>query len=411
VSFRFRRRIRIAPGLHLNVGKRGVSVSAGVRGASITAGRRGVYRNVGIPGTGLSHRQRMDTVATSKNTSRRAGSSAAVSASTTVQYRINVDEKGQLRFFDENEAELDPAMAKTLCRLNREQIRDRLAVACEQLNRALEDIARLHLATPAPTRRPVYDMFAFGENAPSAKAPEKAGIAGFLWPPHKRRVQARNARQRAAHVAAVANWESRRNAHNENEALRKRRFEVEVSDSTDAMADVLSERLEAIAWPRETAIDFDIGSDNSTITIDVDLPAADELPDAEWQVPARQYRLLRKPLSSTRLRQIYRDYVHASAFRILGEIFASLPTVEQALVSGYTQVVNGSTGHIEDQYLYSVTVSRAMWQGINFDDLGQLNPVACLEVFALRRKMTKTGIFKPVTPMTEADFRDCSESI
>jgi hypothetical protein len=60
MAFRFRRSIRLAPGLRLNVGKRGVSVSAGVRGASISVGRRGVYGNVGVPGTGLSLRERID---------------------------------------------------------------------------------------------------------------------------------------------------------------------------------------------------------------------------------------------------------------------------------------------------------------------------------------------------------------
>jgi hypothetical protein len=54
MSFRFRRSFKIAPGLRLNVGKRGVSMSAGVRGAHITVGRLGVTKSFGIPGTGLS---------------------------------------------------------------------------------------------------------------------------------------------------------------------------------------------------------------------------------------------------------------------------------------------------------------------------------------------------------------------
>jgi hypothetical protein len=52
---RFRRRVRIAPGVTLNFGKKGVSTSVGVRGAHMTFGRRGVRSTVGIPGTGLSY--------------------------------------------------------------------------------------------------------------------------------------------------------------------------------------------------------------------------------------------------------------------------------------------------------------------------------------------------------------------
>jgi hypothetical protein len=54
MGFRVRRRIRIGPGVTLNVGKRGVSTSVGVRGAHVTVGRRS-RATVGIPGTGLSY--------------------------------------------------------------------------------------------------------------------------------------------------------------------------------------------------------------------------------------------------------------------------------------------------------------------------------------------------------------------
>ena len=60
MAFRFHRRITLFPGVRLNLGKTGVSVSAGVRGATVTAGKRGVHGNVGLPGTGLSSRQRLD---------------------------------------------------------------------------------------------------------------------------------------------------------------------------------------------------------------------------------------------------------------------------------------------------------------------------------------------------------------
>ncbi|MDE7065630.1 MAG: DUF4236 domain-containing protein [Desulfovibrionaceae bacterium] len=62
MGFRFRRTVKILPGIRLNIGKRGLSTSFGVRGASVTVGRRGVYGNVGIPGSGLSWRSRLDNV-------------------------------------------------------------------------------------------------------------------------------------------------------------------------------------------------------------------------------------------------------------------------------------------------------------------------------------------------------------
>lgn len=53
MGFRFRRRIKIAPGINLS--RSGISTSLGVRGASMTVGKRGTTANVGIPGSGLSY--------------------------------------------------------------------------------------------------------------------------------------------------------------------------------------------------------------------------------------------------------------------------------------------------------------------------------------------------------------------
>ena len=55
MGFRFRKSIKIAPGVRLNVGTGGLSTSVGPRGARVTFGKRGRHTSVGIPGTGLSY--------------------------------------------------------------------------------------------------------------------------------------------------------------------------------------------------------------------------------------------------------------------------------------------------------------------------------------------------------------------
>lgn len=52
-SFRFYRRLKIFPGLSVNLSKSGPSLSVGMRGAHVTFGRNGVRKTVGIPGTGI----------------------------------------------------------------------------------------------------------------------------------------------------------------------------------------------------------------------------------------------------------------------------------------------------------------------------------------------------------------------
>jgi tetratricopeptide (TPR) repeat protein len=53
MSFRFFHRIRIAPGISLNLSKGGLSVSAGPPGAKFTVGTKGTRATLGLPGTGL----------------------------------------------------------------------------------------------------------------------------------------------------------------------------------------------------------------------------------------------------------------------------------------------------------------------------------------------------------------------
>ncbi|HEY2772459.1 MAG TPA: DUF4236 domain-containing protein [Candidatus Binatia bacterium] len=55
--FRFRRSIKLLPGIRLNIGKKSSSVSVGVRGAHVTFGKTGTRTTVGVPGTGLSYTQ------------------------------------------------------------------------------------------------------------------------------------------------------------------------------------------------------------------------------------------------------------------------------------------------------------------------------------------------------------------
>jgi hypothetical protein len=53
MPLRFFRRVRIAPGVTINLSKSGPSVSVGPRGAKVTLGHGRVRRTVGLPGTGL----------------------------------------------------------------------------------------------------------------------------------------------------------------------------------------------------------------------------------------------------------------------------------------------------------------------------------------------------------------------
>jgi tetratricopeptide (TPR) repeat protein len=55
----FRRRIRLAKGIYLNLSKHGIGLSVGTRGLHYSTGPTGEHVSVGIPGTGLYYRRKV----------------------------------------------------------------------------------------------------------------------------------------------------------------------------------------------------------------------------------------------------------------------------------------------------------------------------------------------------------------
>jgi len=61
MSWRFRKTFKVFPGLRLNLSSSGLSATVGASPLSVNFGPKGVFANVGIPGTGFSFRERLDT--------------------------------------------------------------------------------------------------------------------------------------------------------------------------------------------------------------------------------------------------------------------------------------------------------------------------------------------------------------
>lgn len=65
MGLRIRKSIKIAPGIRLNFGKKGISTSIGGRGIGVTFGPTGTTTHIGILGTGVSY---VKKVCVNKNT-------------------------------------------------------------------------------------------------------------------------------------------------------------------------------------------------------------------------------------------------------------------------------------------------------------------------------------------------------
>lgn len=67
MAWNYRKRIKIAPGVHVNLSKGGISTSVGPKGAKVTFGKGGTYLNKSIPGTGLYSREKISGNGTSNS--------------------------------------------------------------------------------------------------------------------------------------------------------------------------------------------------------------------------------------------------------------------------------------------------------------------------------------------------------
>jgi hypothetical protein len=67
MGFRFRKSIKIAPGIKVNLSAGGVSTTIGKRGASVNIGKRGTRGTVGIPGTGISYSEKLSSPASGQD--------------------------------------------------------------------------------------------------------------------------------------------------------------------------------------------------------------------------------------------------------------------------------------------------------------------------------------------------------
>jgi hypothetical protein len=164
------------------------------------------------------------------------------------------------------------------------------------------------------------------------------------------------------------------------------------------MSEVLEEVLANIQWPRETNVSFEFGADPKTVYLDVDLPEIADMPTQEASVAARGLRVNIRERSEARRQREYALHVHGVAFRVVGTTFSALPSVERVVFSGYSQRPERATGKVIDEYLLSTIVERSNWSEIDFNNLGEVDPITAFDRFGTRRQMSKSGLFAPIAP-------------
>lgn len=391
MAIRFRKSLKLAPGARMNLSGSGVSWTLGPRGASVGIGKRGTYLNTGIPGTGLYARQSL--------TGGRSDRATPTRPKVPVALTVSVEEDGTLTFRDSEGQPVSEALIGEAKKQQGDAIKDLIRRACERVNSQATALGELHHDTPSPTATPSYRAAAFDVPKPHAPTLKVPGFFAGLFKKTRSRIDEENERAEMRHEKELAEWGKLKASFETAEGKKQALIEAAVDGQAPAMEEFFGEVLQDVVWPRETAVCFEVLDGGASLLFDLDLPEVEDMPTKTATVPQRGFKLSVKEMSQTAVQKLYAQHIHSIAFRLIGEAFGMLPSVQVVTLSGYSQRTDKATGHVQDEYLLSVSVPRSTWEALNFKALQDLDVVEALGRLGIKRNMSKTGIFKPVQPL------------
>ncbi|HMO18500.1 MAG TPA: DUF4236 domain-containing protein [Oligoflexia bacterium] len=391
MSLRFKKRIKIAPGVSLNVGKKSLSLSAGIKGLGLTSGTSGLHSNVGIPGSGISYRKKISSSnkLSTKSPSKQAGFEAKI--------RLNT-ESGEIFVLDHQDNILPQDISSTITKQNKSKIIKFIESECEKINSIHDQLALFHLRTPDPNSQFIFKKTDFCITRPNPPVYKSYGFLSNIFPWVWQRIKDENESLENDYNANIEEWKNLKKSFEDREAENEKLLSQLNNKNLFEKEKALEFIYSNFEFPRETNIDFDFSEDEKTLYIDVDLPEIEDIPNKKAKVNKKEIQLSLENISDTKFRKTYMSFIHSILFHITGVSFYFLPSLNQIVISGYSQRANPATGKIEDEYLLSSKISRDQWISIDFNNLKTVDPVKSFELFETRREMTKTGIFRGITP-------------
>lgn len=450
MAVRFRKSVKLGPGVRVNFSKSGMSTTIGPRGFTTSIGKNGVYRNVGIPGTGISYRTK---VGDGKSKARKTAGSTARSAASqqpaavrewqayTGQsnpgVELHMDETGAIRFFDGNGSEItDPNLIAIIKRTPQYKAelpalkeRQRAAVASLVEEKEQENATFIKAYTHAPqvlNRRHYelqlqrlapehYEPQPYTVPAPTqadvqVQLSEEAdrNVKGAPWKRKKLKEQYFAERFQDRFNTAVTQWQQQKASFEDAESAKAIKLNAEYQAEYESLRTSYemalagdAEYIEAASeqWigscelPVEIATQFEYRPAEKCLMVDLDLPEIEDLP-TETAVQMANGSLKVKDKTQKALRAEYAECVFGLAVFVAASLFNASPEIETVTVSGYTQRRN-KAGDIVDDYILSIRFIRDAFYNVDYKTM--VPEAFCLS-FENRCNVTTTKVFKTIEP-------------
>ncbi len=188
---------------------------------------------------------------------------------------------------------------------------------------------------------------------------------------------------------AKSDWEDSKN-------LALRLFDKEV----DAYLEVIEE-LNPFSEIVEigSGLDFKIG-ESRIIEASINVHGEDVIPD-ESKSLLKSGKVSYKKMPMGKYYELYQDYICSCVLRVANELFSVLP-VNAVVVTAIDNLLNSSTGHIEEQPILSVAIPRATLERLNLDEI---DPSDSMKNFVHNMNFKKTKGFAAVEALSPDDLQ------
>jgi Protein of unknown function (DUF4236) len=366
MGLRFRKSFKVAPGVRLSVGKKGVGASFGGKGLRYSVHSSGKRRTtVGIPGSGISY-------------SSTSGSSKSYKSSA---YKRQRELERQLK----EQQKLDQLQQARL--------------TVEQYENTIERIQFIHIESDEQVdwndikaSEPPYHK-EYGEMGPKEKSAiqkednYKPGLLTKLF----KKEEKEHAKLRETVFAARKEDENSYQEWEETVHVAKKVMEGDI----DTYFQVIEE-FDPLDDLSEFGSGFEFGSDDPTMMeIEFEVHGESVVPKEQLSL-TKTGKVSMKAMPKGKYYEILQDYVCSCCIRIARDMFALLP-LETVIIHATEDQMNSSTGHNENVTILSVEINRTTLQSLN------MNGIDCsdaMQNFEHQMKFKKTSGFQPVERIT-----------
>lgn len=410
---RFRKSVKICPGVRVNFSKSGVSTSVGGRGGSITVGKKGTYVNYGIPGTGIYNREKISRSAAKGNSNSFNIAQDRLNENMIDEFDINIvyAEDGSISFFQNDIQIEDKKIIRQIKNSNEfkyklQELNEERTNQYNKITEGYTDIQRSSCLVYSniedlynSIKQDVYEPKSFSEILPTddeLKKKAQKSIKRKLFG-NKKRIEEYIVNYKKDYIDRKSKFlkeEQEREIHfnkmYEDEYNEKKKnikiFGEEGVEETSARID---EWLRSITFPFEFNVEYEVKED--VIFIDLDLPEIEDIPLMTTQKMSSGVIKI-KEKSKKQIYQDYSDCVYGLSIYFASNFFNIALAYNDIVLSAYTQR-RDSSGRIKDEYILSVKFDRLGFSNLDYNVNAKENcmkfPNACLQNMNLSFKEIK----------------------